>query len=145
MADITTTLLNAVDPSTTGTFYSSPVFDTKDYRDFAFVLSMPSQSGTSSDLLDVWIEQSSEKAFTNAHKTTTLTLTAADGTTATQFTQVAGNLTLPSDTHTSTNLRQVLYFPEVNIGRYIRVKYTVVGTATNLTDITLDVLCNRKV
>lgn len=145
MADKSTTLLNAVDPSTTGTFYSSPVFDTKDYRDFAFMLNMPTQSGTGSDTLNVWIEQSSEKAFTNAYKTTTLTLTAADGTTATQFNEVLGNETLPSDTHTATDLRQVWYFPETNIGRYIRVKYVVAGTATNITDITVDVLCNRKV
>jgi len=143
MSDLRQPLLNAVSPTTTGTFYSSS-FNTKDYRDFAFVLRMPTTIGSGSDTLDVYIESSSDTNFTN-YNTRVVTLTSPTGTTGTNFTQVVGGTTLPANTHTSTILRQFWNARDVNLDRYLRVKYVVAGTATSFTDITVDVLVNRKV
>lgn len=144
MADIVSPLLNAVSPSATGTFYSS-YFNTKDYRDFAFELNMPSTGNTGAGSVDFYIESSTEKDFTNAYKINVLTVTSPTGTNSTSFTQVVNNTTLPAASHTSTTLRQHWDFEGENIGQYIRVKYVVAGTAADYTNITVNLLANRKV
>ena len=145
MADYIQPLLNSVSPASATTYYSN-AFDTKDFRDFAFKLRMPSTGSTTSGTVDFYIEASSEKDFSNAYKIMVLELTDSDGTTtSTSFTQVPYNTTLPAATHTATVLRQFWNVKDSNIDRYIRVKYVVAGTASNFTNITLDVLANRKV
>lgn len=142
MADVVTPLLNAVTPSGTGTFYSN-AFNTKDYRDFSFRLSMPS-TGAGSGTLDIWIEESNDPDFADLRDIRVLRLEDPTGTGANQFTQVTGSTTLPGDSQTSTTLRQSWDFKGTNIARAIRVKY-VVGTANNFSDIQLDLLVNNKV
>ncbi len=144
MADVVQSLLNSVSPSATGTFYSS-AFATVDYRDFAFVLRMPSTGNTGAGSVDFYIECSSERDFTNAYKTRVVTLTSPTGTTGTSFTQVVNNTTLPAATNTATTLRQHWNVADQNIDRYIRVRYVVAGTAADYTSITVDLLANRKV
>jgi len=145
MADFIQPLLNNANPSAAGTFYSAP-FDTRSFRDFALKLRMPSTGNTSTGTLNIYIESSNEKDFDNAYKTMVLTLTASDNTTqAIKFTEVPHNTTLPADTHTTTVLRQFWNLKDVNIDRYIRVKYIVAGTASNFTNITVDLLANRRV
>lgn len=144
MADQVTSLLNGVSPSTTGTFYSS-AFDTKDYRDFAFVLRMPTTGNTGAGSVVFYIEASSQSTFADAQRIRTLTLTSPTGTQATVFNTVTNNTTLPADTNTTTTLRQHWNANDKNIDRYIRVRYVVTGTATDYTNITLDVLVNRRV
>lgn len=144
MADLIQPLLNAVSPSATGTFYST-AFDTKDFRDFALVLRMPTTTGTGADTLDIYLEASSESAFTNAYKTRVVTLTSPTGTTATNFTQVVGGTTLPAATNTATILRQHWNLTDKNIDRYIRIRYVVGTTAASFTSIQVDLLVNRKV
>jgi hypothetical protein len=144
MADVITPLLNGVSPSATGTFYST-YFDTKDYRDFAFVLRMPSTGNTGAGSVVIYIECSSESAFTNAYKIRTLTLTSPTGTQQTVFNTVANNTTLPADTNTVTTLRQFWNANDKNVDRYLRVRYVVTGTAADYTNITVDLLANRRV
>ena len=144
MADVVTSLLNGVSPTATGTFYSA-AFDTKDYRDFAFILRMPSTGNTGAGSVVVYIEASSENTFTNAFKTRTVTLTSPTGTQQTVFNTVANNTTLPADTNTTTTLRQHWNVNDKNIDRYVRVRYVVTGTATDYTNITVDLLVNRRV
>jgi len=144
MADQVTSLLNAVNPSATGTFYSS-AFDTKDYRDFAFILRMPSTGNTGAGSVVFYIEASSQSTFADALRIRTVTLTSPTGTQATVFNTVANNTTLPADTNTTTTLRQHWNANDKNIDRYIRVRYVVTGTAADYTNITLDVLVNRRV
>lgn len=144
MADQVTSLLNGVNPSTAGTFYSS-AFDTKDYRDFAFILRMPSTGNTGAGSVVFYIEASSQSTFADALRIRTVTLTSPTGTQATVFNTVANNTTLPADTNTTTTLRQHWNANDKNIDRYIRVRYVVTGTATDYTNITLDVLVNRRV
>lgn len=144
MADQVTSLLNGVNPSATGTFYSN-AFDTKDYRDFAFILRMPSTGNTGAGSVVFYIEASSQSTFTDAQRIRTLTLTSPTGTQQTVFNTVTNNTTLPADTNTSTTLRQHWNANDKNIDRYIRVRYVVTGTATDYTNITLDVLVNRRV
>ena len=144
MADQVTSLLNGVSPSTTGTFYSS-AFDTKDYRDFAFVLRMPSTGNTGAGSAVFYIEASNESTFTNAYKIRTVTLTSPTGTQQTVFNTVTNNTTLPADTNTTTTLRQHWNVNDANIDRYIRVRYVITGTAADYTGITIDVLVNRRV
>lgn len=144
MADVVQSLLQGVNPSAAGTFYSTP-FNTKNYRDFAFVLRMPSTTGLVGDTLNIFLEVSSEQDFANAYKTRVLTITNSTGTTATQFTQVTGNLTLPAATNTTTELRQMWNLQDKNVDQYVRVRYVVVGTATSFTNIFVDLLANRRV
>ena len=144
MADFIKPLLNNVSPGSATTFYST-AFDTKDFRDFAFKLRMPSTGSTTSGTVDFYIEASSESDFSNAYKIMTLTLTDSNGAISNSFTQVPYNTTLPSDTEDTTVLRQFWNLKDVNIDRYIRVKYVVAAVHTNFTDITLDLLANRKV
>jgi hypothetical protein len=144
MADQVTSLLNGVSPSATGTFYSS-AFDTKDYRDFAFVLRMPTTGNTGAGSVVFYIEASSQSTFADAQRIRTLTLTSPTGSQATVFNTVANNTTLPADTNTTTTLRQHWNANDKNIDRYIRVRYVVTGTAADYTNITLDVLVNRRV
>ena len=144
MADEVTSLLNGVSPATAGTFYSS-AFDTKDYRDFAFILRMPSTGNTGAGSVVFYIETSSEETCTNAYKTMTLTLTSPTGTQQTAFNTVTNNTALPADTNTTTTLRQPWDYKGTNIDRFIRVRYVVTGTATDYTNITLDVLADKRV
>jgi hypothetical protein len=144
MADVVQSLLQGVNPSAAGTFYSAP-FNTKNFRDFAFVLRMPTTTGLVGDTLDIFLEVSSEQAFTNAYKIRTLTLTSPTGTTNGQFTQVTGNLTLPAATNTATVLRQHWNLNDKNVDQYVRVRYVIVGTATSFTNIFVDMLANRRV
>jgi hypothetical protein len=145
MADYIQPLLNSVSPASATTFYSA-AFDTKDFRDFAFKLRMPTTGSTTSGTADFYIEASSEKDFANAYKTTVLEMTDPDGsTTQVGFTQVPYNTTLPAATQTATVLRQHWNVKDTNIDRYIRVKYIIAAVHTNFTSITLDVLANRKV
>ena len=145
MADYLQPLLNSVSPASATTFYSN-AFDTKDFRDFSFKLRMPTTGSTTSGTADFWIEASSEKDFSNAYKIMVIELTDPDGsTTALKFTQVPYNTTLPAATETATVLRQMWNVKDSNIDRYIRVKYTIAAVHTNFTDITLDLLANRKV
>lgn len=144
MADEVTSLLNGVSPATAGTFYSS-AFDTKDYRDFAFILRMPSTGNTGAGSVVFYIEASSQKTFTDAQRIRTLTLTSPTGTQQTVFNTVTNNTVLPADTNTTTTLRQHWNANDKNIDRYIRVRYVVTGTATDYTNIALDVLVNRRV
>lgn len=145
MADIVYPLLESVTPAGVGTYYSSNVFNTGDFRDFSFMLNMPS-TAAGSGTLDIYIEESNDPAFTNARDIKVVALTnAADNTTvATKFTQVTGSTTLPAATDTTTPLRQKWEVRNVNLARSIRVRY-VVGTANNFTDIQLDLLANKKV
>lgn len=145
MADFLQPLLNNVTPSSATTLYSSS-FDTKDFRDFAFKLRMPSTGNTGAGTVDFYIEASSESDFSNAYKTMVLTLTESDNsTTAIKFNQVTNNVTLPAATETTTVLRQMWNLKDSNIDRYIRVKYVVTGTVADFAGITLDLLANRKV
>lgn len=144
MADQVTSLLNGVSPSATGTFYSS-AFDTKDYRNFAFKLRMPSTGNTGAGSVVFYIETSSQSTFADAFRIMTLTLTSPTGTQATVFNTVTNNTTLPADTNATTTLRQHWDYKGTNIDRYIRVRYVVTGTATDYTNITLDVLVDRRV
>jgi hypothetical protein len=143
MADFLTPLLNGVSPTVVGTAYSAP-FNTEDFRDFAFVLRMPTTTGTGSDTLDIYIECSSDTAFADKD-TRVLTLTSPTGTQGTKFTQVVGGTTLPSDTATATPLRQFWNVKDENIDRFIRVRYVIAGTATSFTGIRVDLLSNRSV
>ena len=145
MADYIQPLLNAVSPASAATFYSK-AFDTKDFRNFAFKLRMPTTGTDTSGTVNFWIESSSQSDFADAFKIMVVTLTASDNTTtATKFTEVPYNTTLPADTHTTTVLRQFWNVKDSNIDRYIRVKYVVAAVHTNFTDITLDLLADRKV
>jgi hypothetical protein len=144
MADVVTQLLNGVSPSATGTFYSS-AFDTKDYRNFATVLRMPSTGNTGAGSVVIYIEASDESSFANAFRIRTVTLTSPTGTQGTVFTTVANNTTLPGDTNTGTTLRQHWNLNDKNVDRYIRVRYVVTGTATDYTNITISLLADRRV
>lgn len=144
MADFIKPLINNASPASADTFYT-PAFDTKDFRDFAFKLRMPTTGATTSGTADFYIEASSESDFSNAYKTMVLTLTDSSGAIATNFTQVPYNTTLPAATDTTTVLRQLWNLKDENIDRYIRVRYVVAAVHTNFTAITLDLLANRKV
>lgn len=144
MAYQVTALLNGVNPATAGTFYSS-AFNTKDYLNFAFKLRMPSTGNTGAGSVVFYIETSSEEPFTNAYKIMTLTLTSPTGTQQTAFNTVTNNTALPADTNTTTTLRQHWDYKGTNIDRFIRVRYVVTGTATDYTNITLDVLADKRV
>tara|TARA_R110000822_G_scaffold75493_4_gene181611 strand:+ start:1497 stop:1931 length:435 start_codon:yes stop_codon:yes gene_type:complete len=144
MADFVQPLLNGVSPASASTFYSD-AFDTKDFRDFAFKLRMPTTGSTTSGTVDFYIEASSESDFSNAYKIMVLTLTDSNTAISTSFTQVPYDTTLPADTITSTVLRQLWNVKDVNVDRYIRVKYVVAAVHTNFTGIIVDLLANRKV
>jgi hypothetical protein len=144
MADVVTQLLNGVSPSATGTFYSS-AFDTKDYRDFATVLRMPTTGNTGAGSFIAYLEASDESSFANAFRIRTITLTCPTGTQGTVFTTVTNNTTLPADTNTGTTLRQHWNLNDKNVDRYIRVRYVVTGTAADYTNITISLLANRRV
>lgn len=144
MAYQVTALLYNVNPATPGTFYSN-AFNTKDYLNFAFKLRMPSTGNTSAGSVVFYIETSSEETFTNAYKIMTLTLTSPTGTQQTVFNTVTNNTALPADTNTTTTLRQHWDYKGTNIDRFIRVRYVVTGTATDYTNITLDVLADKRV
>ncbi len=145
MADRVESLLQGVSPSATGTFYSIP-FNTIGYRNFAFALRLPTTGGSGSDTLDIWLEASPDNSFADPYKIQVLALTPrGGGTIADKFTQVVGGTTLPAATQTATPLRQFWNYTETNIDGYIRVKYTVAGTATSFTNIFVDVLADRRV
>jgi len=144
MADVIQPLLSSLNPSVAGTDFSN-VFDTKDFRDFAFVLRMPTTTGAITDTINFFIEASSEKTFNSAHKIRTIKIEDPSGTKADQFTEVTGALSLPSDTNTATPLRQKWNVRDVNIDRFIRIRHVIVNTPGSFTNIDLDLLCNRKV
>jgi hypothetical protein len=144
MADVVDSFLNGVNPSSTGTLYST-VLATEDRRDFSVLLVMPAPSGSGSDTLDIVIEESDQRDFADAERINAVTLTNPAGTTGTSFTQVLGSTTLPADTTTSTPLRQKFNLSDKNLNKFLRARYTIAGTATNFTDVTLLLLSNKKV
>lgn len=146
MADLSQPLLSAVTPSATGTFYST-AFPTRDLRDFALVLRMPSTGNTGSGTVNFFVECSNEQTFTNAYKIRTLPLYDADDltTSVAQFTEVTNNLTLPAATNTATPLRQEWQILNKNVDLYLRIRYVVTGTPADFANIDLDLLYNRRV
>lgn len=147
MADNVEVLLNSLSPSATGVQYGSIVLPTNGRRDFHVSLRMPSTTGSAvNDLMDFWIEESSEQTFTTAAKIKLVPLVAPlTGTITSLFTQVTGNLTLPSatvDTSTGTTtayatlLRQD-YEITVNPDSWIRAGYRVQGAYGSFTSINL--------
>lgn len=146
MADLLQPLLPGVTPSATGTFYST-AFPTRDCRNFALILRMPSTGNTGSGTVNFFVETSSEQDFATAYKIRTLPLYAAsDLTTAvTKFTEVTNNLTLPAATDTATPLRQEWQILNQNVDQYIRIRYVVTGTPADFGNINLDLLYNRRV
>lgn len=143
MADIIQPLLNGITPSGTGTFYST-AFNTKNYRDFCLLLSMPTTSA-GAGTLDIWIEESDDPLFADLRDIRVIRLTDPIGNAANNFTQITGSTTLPADSQTATTLRQKWnVLNDVNVARSLRVKYTV-AVANNFTDIQLDLLVNRRV
>jgi len=145
MSDVTEFFLNGVTPVSTGTLYSA-ILPTKDRRDFAVVLRMPTTTGTGADTLDMYIEESDESDFSNAYRIKTIDLTnpntaAVSG----SFTQVVGATTLPAATNTSTTLRQKWLLKDTNYERYLRIRYVVGTTAASFTNINVMLLSNRKV
>jgi len=145
MADVTTALLNNVNPTTTGTFYSRG-FSTRDLRDISFFLLMPSTTGTVSTL-DVSVEEydtiDANGDPADAHRVRTLTLfTPANPTSSsvTAFTQVVAGTSSPNAT-----LQQKLNVRDNNLNKFIRVKYVIAGTATHFTNISVVMAANQKV
>lgn len=147
MSDVSQPLLNAVSPTIAGTFYST-YFPTEDFRDFCFILEMPTTTGSGSDTIDFFIEESSDNSFpvgASMYKVRTVELTSPTGTQATSLTQVVGGTTLPAASNTATILRQKWQALDNNISPFIRVRYIVAGTATSFTSVTLRVLANAKI
>lgn len=144
MADFVQPLLAGVTPSATGTFYSTAV-NTRDFRDFALILRMPSTGNTGAGTVDFYVEASSEQTFSNAYKIRTVRLTNPSGTGADKFTQVTNNVTLPAATDTATVLRQHWNILDKNTDQYLRIRYVVTGTPADFANINVDLLCNRRV
>lgn len=146
MADLSQPLLSEVTPSETGTFYST-AFPTRDLRDFALVLRMPSTGNTSAGTVNFFVECSNEQTFTNAYKIRTIPLYAASDltTAATKFTEVTNNLTLPAATDTPTPLRQEWQILNKNLDLYLKIRYVVTGTPADFANINVDLLYNRRV
>jgi hypothetical protein len=141
MSDINYALLNGVSPASTGTFYGT-AYSTEDLRDLSVMLLMPTTAGSGSDTLNVSIQESDQRDFTDPERIRTVDLIpiAGIGSAVTQFTQVVGGTSSPAAT-----LQQKFDLGFKNVNTFIRVKYIVAGTATNLTDITVLLLANRKV
>lgn len=112
-------------------------------------LRMPSTTGSAvNDLMDFWIEQSSEQAFTNQYKIMLVPLYDPLTGTAAQssfFTQVTGNLTLPASpvntggatTTANTTLLRQTYQITVNPDSWIRAGYRVQGSYSSFTNVNL--------
>lgn len=144
MADSSTQLIK-LSPTTTGSITSIP-FNTKDFRDFSFILRSPNTAGVVGDTIDIFIEVSDQEDFSDAFRTRTLNLTSPGGSMATQFTQITGNLTLPADTNTATVLRQKWDVRDTNIDTWLRVRAEVTVTGASIFDnIEVSLLANRKV
>jgi hypothetical protein len=139
MADKLDYMLNGINPSSTGTFYSE-AFPTNKLRDLSVLLLIPTTAGSGSDTLDISIEESDQRDFTDAERIRTVLLTAPGGTTASQFTQVVGGTSSPNST-----LQQKFNLKDNTYNRFVRVKYVIAGTATNFTDITLIMTSNERV
>lgn len=145
MADVIEPFLNGINPTAAGTFYSDPLA-TEDRRDFAVYLEMPTTGGGGGDTLAIVIEESFDQSFTNAYRTRVIDLTNPSTAAVTQaFTTVAGGTTLPASTSTATNLRQKYVLRDTNYNSYLRVRYTITGTATSFTNVFCYLASNRKV
>lgn len=140
MADTSEALINGVNPTATGTF-TSTVLPTRDKRDFALFLLMPSTAGSGADTLDITIQESDQRDFADPERIRTVEMRNPNsGATVTAFTQVTGGVTSPN-----ALLQQKLELPATNYNRFIRAQYVIAGTATNFTDITLLLVSNTKV
>ena len=141
MADQSLALLNGVNPTLPGTFYSTAQ-STKDFRDFAVMLLMPTTTGAGTDTLDVSIEESDQQDFADQERIRAVTLTEASvtGTVKDAFNQVIGGTSSPDAT-----LQQKFNLDDKNINRWIRVKYVIANTATSFTDISVLLLANKKI
>lgn len=139
MADTNIPFLNNVDPTTTGTFNSS-VVATKDLRDLSLFLVAPTTTGSAADTVDLILQESDQRDFTDAHRIRTVTLTKPDGTVATAFDQLLGGVTSPN-----AILQQKFNLKDNNVNSFLRVQYTVAGTATSFTDLTVLLSANKKV
>lgn len=140
MADKSIALLNGINPSAAGTFYSTSE-STKDLRDFSVMLLMPTTTGAGTDTLNISIEESDQQDFADAERIRAVTLTEAStaGTVQAAFNQVVGGTASPHAT-----LQQKFNLNDKNINRWVRVKYVIANTATSFTDITVLLLANRK-
>lgn len=143
MSDINIPFLNGINPTSAGTF-NSTVIPTTDLRDFSIMLLMPTTTGSASDTLNITLEESDQREFTDAERiravrivdTNGVATVSADGT----LTEVLGGTTSPDAT-----LQQKFNLSDNNVNKFLRAKYTIVGTATSFTDISLILLANKKV
>ena len=105
---------------------------------------MPTTGGSGSDTLDITIQQSDQRDFTDAERIKEVRLRKQDasGTIVAGGTldQVVGGTSSPDAT-----LQQGLDIAENNVNKFLRASYTIAGTATSFTDITLLLLANKKV
>jgi len=77
MADSIDAFLNGVNPTTTGTFEST-VLPTRDKRDFAIFLLMPTTTGTGADTLDIIIQESDQRDFSDPERIRTVSMRNPD-------------------------------------------------------------------
>lgn len=140
MADTFDTFLNGVNPAAAGTFFTTAI-PTKDKRDFAVFLLMPSTTGAGSDTLDFIIQESDQREFTDPERIRTVAMRNPDtGLTVTALTQVVGGTASPN-----AILQQKLELPATNYNRFLRARFVIVNTATSFTDITLALVNNTKI
>jgi hypothetical protein len=147
MADNIELLLNAISPTATGVQYGTLILPTNGRRDFHVSLRMASSTGSAStDLMDFWIEESSEQTFATTRLIKLVPLVnPVTGATTEIFTQVTGNLTLPTATVNSggatttanTTLLRQDYEITINPNSWLRAGYRVQGTATSFTSVSL--------
>ena len=139
MSDINYAILNGVNPSATGTF-TGTAYSTEDLRDLSVMLLMPSTTGVSGDTLDISIEESDQRDFADSERIRTVDLLPISGSAVSQFTQVVGGTSSPN-----VLLQQKFDLGFKNGNTFVRVKYTIAGTPTSFTDITVLLLANRKI
>ena len=140
MSDINYTLLNGVSPTTAGTFPGTAL-STQDLRDLSVMLLMPTTGGSGTDTLDIIIQESDQREFTDPERIRTVDLISVNGGgSASAFSQVTGGLTSPN-----AALQQKFDLGFRNVNSFLRAQYTVAGVPTSFTDITVLLIANRKV
>jgi len=123
--------------------------NTENYKNLMFVLRMGTTSGSGSDTIDCYIEAAPTNDATTLAASPqlirSLTLTdARDNTLQAKFDQVVGGTSLPSDTSTVTTLRQQWDYKSPNVDEYIRLKYVVAGTGSNLGTVIVDMYADEE-